>query len=177
MGGYAASIGDYSLYLHDSFHDYIKDGEPKEYYEKRVAHAEFRVLLPGWYEHEYPWMGRQRNRKEYDINIPIMKLGRLEKLRKYYRFHYEGGLNTILWEEIKKLGVIVEGYVGLGVHYKDEDYEDVWKYYYLTSNIGEEPVKLQSPTEGVDILQHINNEEEHLWILKQGLEFYTEIRT
>ena len=82
-----------------------------------------------------------------------------------------------MWKEIVGRGLIVEGYVGISNYYTDKNGKDIFKYYYLTSEVGEEPITLQSPTEGVDILQHIRNEEEQIWLIKNGLDFYTEIRT
>ena len=77
-----------------------------------------------------------------------------------------------MWEEIQKRGLEVEGYVGVCDYHAANV-----KYYYLTSHIGYEPIKLQSPTEEVDILHGIYMYEHLEWIDKQGLQFFTSIRT
>ena len=94
------------------------------------------------------------------------------KLKKYYRFESDFSLHKLLWEEIQKRGLVVEGYVGLCDYHATNV-----KYYYLTSHIGYEPVKLQSSTEGVDILHGISFYEDLEWIDKQGLQFFRNIRT
>ena len=33
MGGYAGGIGNFALQMGDYVFDYVKDGQPKEYYE------------------------------------------------------------------------------------------------------------------------------------------------
>lgn len=176
MGGYISSIGNFHLSIHDSVHDYIKDKQPKEYYENYMVDGKFTQYLDGWKEPKYSWMSRERNKNEWDIQIPLLKLGKIHKLKKYYRFKWEGNLRKLLWEEIHKRGFVVEGYVAIRDFYTDENGENIWKYYYLTSNIGEQPVKLQSPTEDIDVLHQVYNEDEHKWIIKQGLGFYTKIK-
>lgn len=176
MGRYVNYIGDFYLEIHDSIHDHIKDRQPKEYYENYMVDADFIQYLEGWKEPEHRWMPEKRNKNEWEIQIPLLKLGKIHKLKKNYRFKWEGNLRKLLWEEIHKRGFVVEGYVFIRDFYGDENGKNVWKHYYLTSNIGEHPIKLQSPTEGVDILHQVHNEDEHLWIIKQALNFSTKIK-
>ena len=142
-----------------------------------MLNLEFSKLLPGWKEKEYPWSASERNKKEWDIQIPLLKFGKLKKLKKNYRFVWDDDwcLRHFLWEEITKKGFVVEGYIAIRDYYEEKGKTN-FKHYYLTSKIGEEPVTLQSPTKGVDILHRVHNNEEHEWIIRHALEFYTEIR-
>jgi hypothetical protein len=175
MGGTGNSIGDFNLYMHDSEYDHVKDGQPKEYYENYKVNCTFSQLLPGFKE-ENPWVV-ERNKNEWEIEVPLLKFGTIHKLRKNYRFEWgDNNWRKIMWEEITKRGFVVEGYIAIGGYYH-EGGKTIFRYYYLTSKIGEEPVYLQSPTEGVDILQRVTCVEDEEWIIRKGLEFYTEIRT
>lgn len=176
MGGYAANIGDFALHMGDYIFDYVKDRQPKEYYDNWMVDMEFIQYQPGWLKKKHPWSVEERNKKVWDILIPLSKLGNIKKLKKYYRFESDFDLKKLMWEEIVGRGCIVEGYVAVSDHYTDKGGGVIFKYYYLTSEIGEEPIKLQSPTEGVDILHHVRNYDEHIWMIKHALDFYTEIR-
>ena len=168
MGGYAGSIGLYALHMGDWVFDYVKDRQPKEYYENYMVDLTFVKR-----DSDHPWSDHD---SEDEIQLPLLKLGTLEKLKKYYRFIPDFSLQKLLWEEIERRGLVVEGYIGLSNYYTDENGKNIFKYYYLTSEIGEEPVCLQSPTEGVDILHRVRDFEENKWCVKQGLEFYHKIR-
>lgn len=174
MGGYAASIGDYALHMGDYVFDYLATSAPKKYFEDINIEMEFIHYLPGMDESN-KWI-IQRNKAVINIMVPLLKLGSLTLLKKHYRFEPDFNLRRIMWKEIVGRGIIVEGYVGTNSYYEDENGKTIFKYYYLTSKVGEEPIYLQSPTEGVDITQHVRNEAEHIWLIKNGLEFYTEIR-
>lgn len=175
MGGTGNGIGEYNLYMHDSEYDRVKDGQPKEYYENFMVECTFTKYLPG-FKKENPWV-IERNKEEWDIEVPLLKFGTIKKLRKNYRFTWgDNNWRKVMWEEINKRGFVVEGYPCISTHY-GEGGETHFKYYYLTSNIGEEPVKLQSPTEGVNILHELHGVEDEEWLIRHGLEFYTEIRT
>ena len=174
MGWTGNGIGDFRFFMHDSEYDRVKDGQPKEYYENFMVSCEFSQLLPG-FKKENPWVV-ERNKNIWDIEVPLLKFGTIKKLRKNYRFTWgDSNWRKVMWEEIEKRGFEVMGYPGVGVYY-GEDGETHWKYYYLTSEIGEEPVKLQSPTEGVDILHQLYGPEDEEWLIRHGLEFYTEIQ-
>jgi len=168
MGGYAGGIGNYALHMSDWVFDYVKDRQPKEYYENYMVDLTFIKR-----DNDHPWSDHD---SEEEIQLPLLKFGKIEKLKKHYRFEQDFSLQKLLWEEIEKRGLVVEGYVGISNYYTDENGKNIFKYYYLTSKIGEEPITLQSPTEGVDILHGINNYEENVWCVKQGLEFYSNIR-
>ena len=169
MGGYAGMIGRYALHMGDWVFDYVKDRQPKEYYENYMVDLEFIKR-----DDDHP-----HSDDDYrdDIQIPLLKLGKLTKLKKYYRFEPDFSLQRLLWEEIERRDLVVEGYIGIYNYYVNENGENIFKYYYLTSEIGEEPIRLQSPTEGVDILHRVRNFEENKWCVEMGLEFFSEIRT
>lgn len=167
MGGYAGMIGKYALHMGDYVFDYVKDRQPKEYYENYMVDMTFIIR-----DSDHPWSDRD---VEDEIQVPLLKLGKLTKLKKYYRFKPDFSLQRLIWEEIEKRDLVVEGYIGIFSFY-EKDFKRVYKYYYLTTNIGEEPIKLQSPTKGVevDMLHHVHNFEENKWLVEQGLEFFNE---
>jgi len=173
MGWGGASIGDFTLMVHDSVYDYVKQNRPKEYYEKYVVELEFSQLLEG-FKNDNPWIV-ERNCNEWEVKIPLLRLGKIVKLKKNYRFEWDMDLIKLLWDEIQNRGFVVEGYVCVKSYYTDENGKNIWKYYYLTSNIGEEPIKLQSSLkdEEKNMLHKIENYEQHIWIIKNGLDFYT----
>lgn len=178
MGWYGGSIGDFRLLIHDSVHDHVKDKQSKEYYENYLVDAEFKQLLPGFKEPERPWMGRERNKNEWDLQIPLLMLGNIFKLKKNYRFEWNINLDKLMWEEIEKRGFIVEGYISIGKYCgKDNENDSKWNYFYLTSKIGEKPIKLETPiNDNHNVKKHIvNNYYDHYWLMHNGLEFFTEI--
>jgi len=155
MGCDFSSIGNFSVSVRDC---HIKDGQPKEYYEKFMVYCEFMD---------------EKNSDKWDVAIPLLKLGKLEKLKKNYRFKPEFNLMKILWEEIEKREFIVEGYIGIVSYYHEhETGKKIYKHYYLVSNIGEEPIELSSPARSVNIpSHHVHDYNEHKWIIENGLKF------
>lgn len=172
MGGYAGCIGDFALHMGDYVFDYVRNSAPKEYFENKTIEMDFIHYLPGFKKHPFII---ERNQDRYGIEVPLLNLGTIEKLKKHYRFTPDFNLTKLLWEEIEKRSFTVEGYASIGNYY-EEDGKTIWKYYYLTSGIGEHPIKLQEPTEDVDILHEVHNYDEHMWLIKNGFDFYTEIR-
>lgn len=169
MGGYAGCIGDYCLIVPDYVFDYVKDGQSRDYYDNYQIDCEFVQYLPGL-KKENPFVV-EKNKNEWNIQIPLSKFGEIKKLRKNYRFHLDFNLNSLLWSEIKKREIIIKGYIGIGGYYENENGKNVWSYYYLMSKIGEKPIKLQSDAD--DIVEHeLKDYEDHKWIIKHGLEFF-----
>lgn len=160
-------MGDYVF-------DYVKCSKPQEYYENYMIDMEFIQYLEGTTKYRFY---TERNKKTWNIKIPLLRLGRLNKLKKYYEFIPDFNLQKLMWEEIKKRGLTVEGYIYIGDWIRGYDErEDIWNYYYLTSKIGEEPIKLQSLTNDINILHNVSSYDEDTWIQRHSLNFTTKIR-
>lgn len=169
MGGYAGMIGKYRMYMHDSVMDYVKRSQPLEYYENFKVTCEFGIK-----EDSHVWADAVEIE---EIEYPLLKFGKVNKLKKYYEFEWDFSLDSLLWEELQRRCIQVEGYCYVRVHVDGGfDHDDIWNYYYLTSDIGEEPIKLQSSTVGVDILHSIEDYGQLIWLLMKGFVFSHEIR-
>ena len=179
MGGYAGSIGDYALYMDDYVFDYVKDGKPKEYYEKYMVDLTLKHYLPG-FKNEYSWVV-ERNKEEWELKVPLLKLGFIKKLRKYYEFYPSYNLQKLLWEEIHKRKIKIEGYIYISNFLEnddeDSDERNIWFYYYLTTPIGDEKIKLESFSENELPPKYIlRNYDENMWVHQHGLEFSSKVR-
>lgn len=174
MGGYAGSIGNYALHMGDYVFDYVKRSQPQEYYKEYLIDMEFIKYREGVIKHRFCV---ERNKDVWKIKIPLLKLGKINKLKKYYEFIPDFNLQKLMWEEIKSRGFIVEGYICIGDWINGYgEREDIWNYYYLISNIGEEPIVLSSKIDGVDLLHEVHDYEEDTWIQQHSLNLITKLR-
>ena len=71
-------IGIFDLRLSDWVFDYVKDRQPKEYYEDYMIDLTF--IRRG---SDHPWSDSEDEEK---IQLPLLKLGKIKKSKKYYYF-------------------------------------------------------------------------------------------
>ena len=166
MGGYAGMIGKYRMHMHDSVMDHVKRSQPFEYYENFKVNCDFIVK-----EDSGIWSDDAQNE---EVEYSLLKFGKVKKLRKYYEFDWDFSLDAILWEELKSRNIPVVGYCYVRVHV-DGGFrkDDIWNYYYLTSDIGAEEITLSSTDHH---LHYIENYNQFIWLFMKGFVFSHEIR-
>jgi len=148
MGGYIGQIGNYSLYLHDSIYDCVKKNKPIEYYEN------YKVNLTL----------KNNFNDEEEIEISLLELGKLNKLKKYYKFDFEFNLTKILWNILEERHIKLSGKVFL---YQFIDKDNCY-YYYLQSKIGDVEVILKN---ACLILHNLNSYDDIIWLDNHALRF------
>ena len=155
MGWQGASIGNYSMYIHDSIWDSVRKPRSKESLEKQMVDVYFKNRKKG---DEY----------EQILKFPLTLFGKMKKINKFYEFELDINLSPILFLELKKRGILLSGHGELN-HYcgKDDDGGSVWKTYYLNSPIGDENIKLSTIPNVYSLTSH----EDFLWLLRNGFEF------
>lgn len=172
MGFFGAQIGNYSMNLHDSIYDDVKKSKPKEYYEKYRVDIEFnKDLNNGYVDRE-------------SLCFPLTMFGKIKKLKKYYTFDFDINLGPILFDELKKRMIVLDGICELSVYIGEDDKgKRRWKTYYLTSEIGKTTIELSDyegsiyqPCKEYDyilypVIHKIKSYDDLLWLNKNGLEF------
>lgn len=155
MGWFGNSIGDYDATIHDSTFEYVKDGKPKEYYEKYKVSVYF----------------RNPSRVEVKKEFPLLLFGKIKKRKKYYEFivDLETGVSKILgdllFDWLTEQKIKLRGIVKLWVHIEDRKFKE----YFMVSEIGAKKIELDNKG-GV---QHfITTHSELIWVRQNGLEFY-----
>ena len=159
MGGYANTIGEWTLYYGDWCWDYVKRRQPLEYYEKHEFDGELK---------------NRRTGEEEEIKIPLSALANFKLLKKYYDYEWKDeGLFMFLWNYLKEVKKYeVEVYLTVGINYNmidryREDYDTYYQmYYYLQSEIGDDNVIL-SHTPKTHIIKSIDD---YRWLEKHVLE-------
>lgn len=152
MGWYGSSIGKFTLLIHDSSFDfYLNKNKPKEWYENKIVHAEFKY-----------------DNNVEDIDYPLVRFGGINKLKKYYRFElhmWETDILTILLlEEIKKRDLKIVGDVILNSYNKD-----TCTTYFLKSPIGDDNIILTNKMNSYPTI--IETKEDIDWIYKNNLDY------
>lgn len=172
MGGYIGQIGAYELYMPDYVFDYVKQSQPKEYYEKYEIKLEFAKILDG-FKKENPWV-IERNKEEETLKLPLLSFGKLKKLRKYYRFEWDYNLEKLLWDELEKRNIKIKGYVFVRIHVNGGwNHKDIWNYYYLTSIVEDDDITLSST---IKKMHTLTSYDELSWLFKKGFIFSQKIK-
>jgi hypothetical protein len=139
-------LGKYSVYIHDSIYDKVRNPHSKEFYENYNVQVEF-------FKDEY-------NEKDKEtLLIPLLTLGGIEKINKLYKFHTDIKMSLILFNELKNRGIILQGTCVI---------YNMSVRYYLNSPIGDNNIKLSNYCPDI---HSISSYEDYKWLLKNGFQF------
>ena len=158
MSWCGSSIGNYSMYTHDSIYDKVRNPHSKEFFENFKVEVEF-----------VKHIDKRKNEKEKEIlYLPLTMFGTMKPINKFYEFELDINMSPILFEELKKRGILLSGTCELA-HYcgEDKDGTRVWKSYFLNSPIGDENIKLST----VPNIYTLTFHDDFLWLRRNGLEF------
>jgi hypothetical protein len=159
MGGYVATVGNYSIYYGDYQWDYVKRNKPKEYYQNYSFDAE---------------LSDNKTGEATEIKIPFLILADIRLLKKYYDFKWKKGnpLHKFLYDHVKNKGEKIKAYIKIDTHYnrinyEREDWEEYYtSSYYLRSPLGQEgTVRLSTTPKRYEIKSY----DDFQWLEKHGL--------
>jgi hypothetical protein len=157
MGWCFTRIGNYSMELHDSIYDYIRENQPKGYYEKKKIEINFCI-----------------GEKIEKLQFPLTKLGKIlivpkyvkGQVKRYYNFKFNISLlQPLLYDELVKRDINLIGHGEVNVHLGDSK----WKSYYLyTEPCGVGDIKL---SDCYKPLFKITSYKEFTWFAENGILF------
>lgn len=160
MGWCFARIGNYSMEVHDSIYDYIKENQPKGYYEKKIIEINF-----------------YNGEKKEELQFPLTKIGKIlivpkyfkEQVKRYYNFDFDMTLiRPLLYEELVKRDIRLVGHGEVNVYLGDKGEKYYKPYYLYTEPCGVGDIKL---SDGYKPLFKINSYKELTWFDENGITF------
>ena len=135
MGRHIARIGDYWAEYGDWSWDYVKQGQPKEYYDNETIEVDVKNVI---------------TKREYVYNVPIEELVDVYKKKTLYHWRWNDDKTLTRWL-FNKQPKPLKGIVTLKTRNKD---------FYLASSICDKDITITPHP----YIHHINNYQQLQWV-------------